>query len=158
LRARVQAVGADTHPRWTNVKYRRGQLFAIKQQPPREQPFIVVMRSADDLASERTVVDPAALDPSGNTAIDFYVPSVDGSRVAVSLSVGGNERGDVRVFDVAPGAAEMARVNGAAGGSLAWNADGGFFYTVSAAGRAADPDLDFYQQLYFLDGGRHKDL
>src|SRR4029453_17665092 len=44
LRARVQAVGADTHPRWTDVKYRHGQLFAIKQPPPREQPIIVVMR------------------------------------------------------------------------------------------------------------------
>jgi len=155
LRARVQAVGADTHPRWTNLKYRRGQLFAIKQQPPREQPFIVVMRSADDLASERTVVDPAVLDPSGNTAIDFYVPSADGSRVAVSLSVGGNERGDVRVFDVATGRQlpdVVARVNGGtAGGGLAWNADGsGFFYTrYPRPGERPDPDLDFYQQLYF---------
>jgi prolyl oligopeptidase len=155
LRARVQAVGADTHPRWTDVKYRGGQLFAIKQQPPREQPVIVVMRSVDDLASERIVVDPAALDPSGNTAIDFYVPSADGSRVAVSLSVGGNERGDVHVFDVATGRQlpdVVPRVNGGtAGGSLAWNGDGsGFFYTrYPRPGERADPDLDFYQQLYF---------
>jgi prolyl oligopeptidase len=155
LRARVQAVGADTHPRWTDVKYRHGLLFAIKQQPPREQPMIVVMRSADDLASERIVVDPAALDPSGNTAIDFYVPSADGSRVAVSLSVGGSERGDVHVFDVTTGRQlpdVVPRVNGGtAGGSLAWNADGsGFFYTrYPRPGERADPDLDFYQQLYF---------
>jgi prolyl oligopeptidase len=155
LRARVQAVGADTHPRWTDVKYRRGQLFAIKQQPPREQPIIVVMRSADDLASERIVVDPAVLDPSGNTAIDFYVPSADGTRLAVSLSVGGNERGDVHVFDVATGRQlpdVVPRVNGGtAGGSLAWNGDGsGFFYTrYPRPGERPDPDLDFYQQLYF---------
>jgi prolyl oligopeptidase len=155
LRARVQAVGADTHPRWTDVKYRRGQLFAIKQQPPREQPIIVVLRSADDLASERIVVDPAVLDPSGNTAIDFYVPSADGTRLAVSLSVGGNERGDVHVFDVATGRQlpdVVPRVNGGtAGGSLAWNSDSsGFFYTrYPRPGERADPDLDFYQQLYF---------
>ena len=163
LRARVQAVGADTHPRWTGVKYRGGQLFAIKQQPPREQPVIVVMRSADDLASERIVVDPAVLDPSGNTAIDFYVPSGDGSRVAVSLSVGGNERGDVHVFDVATGRQlpdVVARVNGGtAGGSLAWNADGsGFFYTrYPRPGERPDPDLDFYQQLYFHKIGATSD-
>src|SRR6266487_2563543 len=36
LRARVQAVGADTHPRWSSLAYRRGRLFAIKQQPPHE--------------------------------------------------------------------------------------------------------------------------
>src|SRR5712691_4414928 len=50
LRARVQVLGADAGPRWRNLKYRRGWLFAIKQQPPREQPMVVVMRSADDLA------------------------------------------------------------------------------------------------------------
>lgn len=155
LRARVQALGADTRPHWADIKYRNGLLFAIKQQPPREQPMIVVMRSADDLASERIVVDPAALDRSGNTAIDFYVPSADGSRVAVSLSVGGSERGDVHVFDVATGRQLpdiVPRVNGGtAGGSVAWNADGsGFFYTrYPRPGERADPDLDFYQQLYF---------
>src|SRR5471032_1531672 len=155
LRARLQAVGADTSPRWSALKYRRGQLFALKQQPPREQPMIVVMRSADDLASERIVVDPTRLDPSGNTAIDFYEPSADGSRVAVSLSVGGNERGDVHIFDVASGRQlpdVVPRVNGGtAGGSLAWNADGsGFFYTrYPRPGERPEADLDFFQQLYF---------
>jgi len=155
LRARLQAVGADTHPRWWDLKYRHGQLFAIKRQPPREQPMIVVMRSADDLASERIVVDPVALDPSGRTAIDFYEPSADGSRVAVSLSVGGNERGDVHIFDVASGRQlpyVVPRVNGGtAGGSLAWNADGsGFFYTrYPRPGERPEADLDFFQQLYF---------
>src|SRR4249920_3157430 len=57
LRARVQTVGADASPRWSRLKYRRGQIFAIKQQPPREQPMIVVTRSADDRGSERIVVD-----------------------------------------------------------------------------------------------------
>ena len=155
LRKRVQAVGADTHARWYDLKYRHGQLFAIKQQPPREQPMLVALRSADDLASERVIVDPAVLDPSGNTAIDFYAPSADGSRVAVSLSVGGNERGDVHVFDVATGRKlpdVVARANGGtAGGSVAWNADGsGFFYTrYPRPGERPDPDLDFYQQLFF---------
>jgi prolyl oligopeptidase len=82
LRARVQTIGADASPRWSHLKYRRGQLFAIKQQPPRGQPMIVVMRSADDLVSERIVIDPAALDPSGRTAIDFYEPSADGSNIS----------------------------------------------------------------------------
>lgn len=160
LRARVQTVGADTSPRWSHLKYRRGRLFAIKQQPPREQPMIVVMRSADDRASEQIVVDPAALDPSGNTAIDFYEPSADGSRVAVSLSAGGNERGDVHIFDVTSGRQledVVSRVNGGtAGGSLAWNADGsGFFYTrYPRPGERPEADLDFFQQLYFHKIGR----
>src|SRR5581483_459618 len=86
---------------------------------------------------------------------DFYEPSVDGSKVAVSLSVGGNERGDVHVFDVDSGRAladVVPRVNGGtAGGSVAWNADGtGFYYTrYPRPGERPDADLDFYQQLFF---------
>ena len=154
LRARAQAVAADTHPQWFGLRYVHGRLFAIKQQPPREQPVLVVLRSPDDLSSERVIVDPVALDRSGHTAIDFYEPSLDGRRVAVSMSVGGTERGDVHVFDVDTGRKlndVVTRVNGGtAGGSVAWNADGsGFFYTrYPQPGERPDRDLDFYQQLY----------
>ena len=163
LRRRAQALGADTHPRWSSVRYRRGRLFAIKRQPPREQPMLVVMRSADDPSTERVVVDPTLIDPSGKTAIDFYEPSISGSRVAVSLSVGGNERGDVHVFDVDTGRAlpdVVPRVNGGtAGGSVAWNADDtGFFYTrYPRPGERPEADLDFYQQLYFHTLGSSTD-
>src|SRR5262249_13136027 len=163
VRARVQALGADTHPRWFAVEYRHGRLFAIKHQPPHEQSVLVVLPSADDAASEKTIVDPVALDPSGKTAIDFYAPSLDGSRVAVSLSQGGTERGDVRVFDVATGRAlpdVIPRVNGGtAGGSVAWNADGsGFYYTrYTRPGERPEADLDFYQQLYFHTLGASTD-
>ena len=163
LRSRVQALGGDTHPRWSNVSCRHGRLFAIKRQPPKEQPMLVVMRSADDPSTERVVVDPTTLDPSGKTAIDFYEPSRDGSKVAVSLSVGGNERGDVHVFDVQTGrqiGEVIPRVNGGtAGGSVAWNADGsGFFYTrYPRPGERPEVDLDFYQQLYFHTLGARTD-
>ena len=111
-----------------------GRLFAIKRQPPLEQMLLVVLADADDLGSERVVVDPNVLDPSGRTSIDWYVPSFDGSKVAVSLSFAGTEAGDVHVFDTATGRDLgdcVPRVNGGtAGGSLAWSVDGlGFFYT-----------------------------
>ena len=66
--------------------------------------------------------------PKGTTAIDFYVPSLDGKRVAVSLSEGGSEEGTVHVYETATGKElgdVIPRVNGGtAGGSVAWNADG----------------------------------
>ena len=73
-------------PAWFNVTDRRGVLFAMKQQPPRAQPMLVVLGALDQLAGERVVVDPLAIDPSGETAMDFAVPSLDGKYVAVSLS------------------------------------------------------------------------
>jgi prolyl oligopeptidase len=87
--------------------------------------------------------------------IDFFVPSLDGSKVAVSLSKGGTESGDVHLYDVATGREfhdVLPRVNGGtAGGSVAWTADGtGLLYTrYPAPGERPAADLDFYQQAWF---------
>jgi len=95
------------------------------------------------------------LDPSGTTSIDWYVPSPDGRLVAVSLSVGGSESGDVHLYETASGdemGEVIERVNGGtAGGDLAWLTDGsGFFYTrYPRPGERPAEDLDFYQQVWF---------
>jgi prolyl oligopeptidase len=142
-------------PAYFNLAREKGLVFAIKRQPPKEQPLLVTLASPDDLASERVVIDPAAIDPSGHTAIDFYVPSKDARLVAVSLSQGGSESGDVHVYETATGKAlpdVIPRVNGGtAGGSVAWNHDGtGFWYTrYPRAGERPAADLDFYQQVWF---------
>jgi prolyl oligopeptidase len=141
--------------RFSSLVSRGGVLFAMQTQPPKAQAFLVTLRSPDDPASARVIVDPNALDPAGSTTIDFYVPSLDGKRVAVSLSKGGTEDGSVSVFEVATGnqlPGVVPRVNGAtAGGSLAWNADGtGFWYTrYPREGERPAQDLTFFQQVYF---------
>ena len=70
--------------------------------------------------------------PSGETTIDWYRPSPDGSRVAVSLSEHGTEDGTVYVYDAATGETvgePLPHVNsGMSGGSLAWRADSGGFW------------------------------
>jgi prolyl oligopeptidase len=112
--------------RFSSMTFRGGILFAIETQPPKLQPFLATLASVDNPGSARAVVDPNTIDPSGSTSIDFYVPSIDGKLVAVSLSKGGSEEGSVSVFEVATGKQlpeVIARVNGAtAGGSVAWNA------------------------------------
>src|SRR3954469_6810538 len=140
--------------------------FALKTQPPRQQPFLVALDGLDDTAGERGVGDPNLLDASGATTIDWYHPSPDGTRVAVSLSEHGTEDGTVHVYDVATGEtldAPLAHVNsGTAGGSLAWRADsGGFWCTWHAApGTVPDADLGFFQEVWFYelgtDGGRRE--
>ena len=142
-------------PRYYGLEYRRGVLFAMKTQPPKEQPLLVKLKSHDEVASEQVILDPNQIDAKGGTEIDFYVPSLDGRLVAISLSQGGSESGDVHVYEVATGKPlpdVIPRVNGGtAGGSLAWNADSsGFYYTrYPHAGERPEPDLDFYQQVYF---------
>jgi prolyl oligopeptidase len=155
VRERVHAIMTFQAPSYGALGYSGGKLFALKSQPPRNQPFLVTMPSADDPKSERIILDPNKLDPKGGTAIDFYVPSLDGRLVAVSLSKGGSENGSVQVFETATGKAlddVIPRVNGAtAGGSVAWNADAsGFYYTRYPRGNERPKvDLDFYQQVYF---------
>ncbi len=142
-------------PRFSALTSQGGVLFAIETQPPKLQPFLVTLSSADEPGSAHVVVDPNTLDPSGGTTIDFYVPSHDGKLVAVSLSKGGSEEGSVSVFEVATGqplSDAIPRVNGAtAGGSVAWNGDAtGFWYTrYPRAGERPAADLHFFQQVWF---------
>jgi prolyl oligopeptidase len=155
LRKRLTELNGATWPDYLALTYRGGKLFALKMQPPKNQPFLITLTSADDPKSEHVVVDPNALNPKGTTAIDFYVPSLDGKRVAVSLSEGGSEDGTVHVYEVETGKElgdVIPRVNGGtAGGSVAWNADAsGFWYTRYPRGNERlKEDLNFYQQVYF---------
>ena len=161
VKARVAALLGSASPDRSAFIRRAGTLFGLKEQPPRQQPFLISMKSPDDAGSERVIVDPNQIDPSGKTAIDFFVPSLDGKLVAVSLSQGGTENGTVHVYDAVTGKEQgdvIPHVNGGtAGGSLAWNKDGsGFYYTrYPHAGERQDPvDLDFYQQVYFHKLGK----
>jgi prolyl oligopeptidase len=129
--------------------------FALKDQPPKQQPFLVVLNSLDDLSDERVLVDPNEIDDSGSTTIDWYQPSPDGSLVAVSLSSRGTEDGTVHVDRTASGelvGVTVPRVNGGtAGGSLAWAGDSsGFWYTrYPSPGERPEDDADFYQEVWY---------
>lgn len=154
LAGRFTALQGGASPRFYNLEVEKGVLFAMKNQPPKQQPFLVTLASVQDPTGAKVLVDPNALDPRGITAIDWYVPSPDGKLAAVSLSVGGSEDGTVHVYDVATGKQvheTLARVQeGTGGGSLAWDKDGkGFYYTRYPRGtERAKEDLNFYQQVY----------
>ena len=109
------------------LEYRGGTLFAMKYQPPQQQPMLVALPSADDPASARVIFDPNGSSAKGSIAVDFYVPSLDGKFVAAALSENGSEDSSAHVFEVATGkelSDVVPRVNFAtAGGSLEWKAD-----------------------------------
>lgn len=160
LRERIQAILTSTSADRFALRMVKGALFALKSQPPKQQPFLVVMGAPDKAKTEadlkeRVLVDPNAIDASGRTTIDWYVPSPDGKLVAVSMSEGGTENGTVRVFDVETGKEQGDRVpfahSGTAGGSLAWAADGkGFYYTRHPhTGEVDAKDMGFFQEAYF---------
>jgi prolyl oligopeptidase len=158
LRARVEQLLKAERTTYLRVLSGGSTFFALKVQTPRQQPFLVALTDLDDPATERVVVDPVAIDPSGETAIDFFVPSPDGKQVAVSLSEHGTEDGSLYIYDADSGKVTdepTPHVN-LMGGSVTWRHDGsGFWYT-----RCADPE-GFRQQVWFREfggGPDHVDL
>src|SRR5437899_1434490 len=146
---------AKTSPSYSSLVSRPEMLFAMKFQPPKQQPLLVTLASADDLKSEKGVIDPNVLDAKGTTAIDWFVPSLDGKYVALSLSKGGSEDGTLHFYETATGKALPDTITHVqyptAGGSAAWNADStGIYYTrFPRKGERPEADLNFYQQIYF---------
>jgi prolyl oligopeptidase len=125
-------MGAKVQRHWDFTE-KKGHLFAIRDAPPKQQPFLVELESFDSKEG-RVVFDPEAFDPEGLTHIDWYRVSPDGETIAMSLSRAGSEVGDLHIIDRKTGEAVEAaipRVNaGTAGGAVAWDPDSkGFFYT-----------------------------
>lgn len=155
IRQRVKELLGARLPSYGLSEFRGGKLFGLKRQPPKQQPFLITLKSADEPGSEHVIIDPNKLNPKGTTSIQFLAPSLNGRLVAVALSEGGSEEGTLHVYDVESGAElsdVIPRVNfPTAGGSVAWNADAsGFYYTrYPAPGERAKEDLQFYQQVYF---------
>jgi prolyl oligopeptidase len=154
LYKRLKELLTDTSASYYAI-VKRGHLFAMKRQPPRNQRFLVTLESLTDAGTERVVVDPNALNPKGTTSIDWFVPSRDGKLVALSLSENGSEDGSAYVFDVETGKKlddVVPRVQyPTAGGDVEWNADNsGFYYTRFPQGtERPKEDANFYQQVFF---------
>jgi prolyl oligopeptidase len=153
--SRLKELVAGTPGSYYALRWCGGRLFALEAKPPKNQPFIVTIGNVDDRSTEKVVVDPNVINPKGTTAVDFFVPSLDGKYTAVSLSDNGSEEGSVHVYETATGKEVfevVPRVNGGtAGGSLAWNADStGFWYSRYPRGtERPKQDMSFFTQVYF---------
>jgi prolyl oligopeptidase len=155
IRARVAQLIAAGSASYYDLQFRGGMLFAMKYQPPQQQPVIVVMHSADDPASAKIIFDPNAASAKGSLAVDFYMPSFGGKYVAAAVSENGSEDSAAHIFEVDTSKElpdVVPRVNFAtAAGSIAWKPDSsGFYYTRYPQGNERPPeDANFYQQVYF---------
>jgi prolyl oligopeptidase len=143
-----------TSPSYFGLSAKGARVFAFYSDPKKQQPMIVALNAAADPASRKTLLDPNVLDSSGHIAIDWFVPSNDGTKIAVSLSKNGSEDGTLHVYDVAGGKEIGAPIPNVqyptAGGSLAWTPDGsGFYYTRYPGPEAPKEDQHFNMQVYF---------
>lgn len=155
LKERLAQLIKASSPAYYNLEFRGGMLFAMEYRPEKQQPMLVLLRSADDPGSSKVIFDPNSPSDGGSFSIDFWVPSWDGKYVALATSRNGSEDSNARIVEVATGRQlpdVVPRVNFAtAGGSMAWKADNsGFYYTRYPQGNERPPeDANFYQQVYF---------
>src|SRR5271169_3931233 len=77
IQAFLKKLDETSSPAFGGLAIRGGTLFAINYEPGKQQGILVTLRSPDDLASKHVVLDPAQIDTTGSTAIQFYVPSQD---------------------------------------------------------------------------------
>jgi prolyl oligopeptidase len=151
---RLMSLLSRNSPSYAGLYPAGGKIFATYTQPPKQQPMIAILGPDADPATARVIVNPNELNPQGTTAIDWFVPSPDGSKVAVSLSNNGSEDGTLHVFDVASGKDSGLRIPfvqfPTGGGSLAWRHDSTGFWYTRYPGADAPPDRQhFYQQVYY---------
>ena len=155
IEAKLTALYAKDTPSHGGLVARPGMLFALKFQPPKQQRLLVTLASVDDLASEKVVLDPNEIEPKGQVAMDWFVPSPDGKLIAVCLSENGSEEGTLHFYRTETGEHlpdRIARVQyPTGGGSTAWLPDSsGVFYTrYPHKGEKPEEDLNFFQQIYF---------
>ena len=152
--ARLAKLIKAASPAYYQLIARGTRVFAIYSDPKFQQPMLVTLNAAADPASRKTLLDPNAIDAKGLTAIDWFAPSFDGSKVALSLSQNGSEDGSLHIYDVASGKEiekPIPRVQfPTAGGSAAWARDNsGFWYTRYHGDEVPEADRHFFQQVYF---------
>jgi prolyl oligopeptidase len=155
VKGRLKQLIANSSASYYALQFRAGMLFAEKNQPPQEQPVLVMLHSADDPAGEKVIFDPNSANNKGSLSVDYFVPSFGGKYVAAAISENGSEDASAHIFEVSTGKElpdVVPRVNFATGGgSIAWKADSsGFYYTRYPQGNERAPeDANFYQQVYF---------
>ena len=154
IEAQLTALYAKDTPSHSGLVVRPGKLFALKFQPPKQQRLLVTLTSVDDPASEKVVLDPNEIEPKGQVAMDWFVPSPDGKLIAVSLSEHGSEEGMLHFYRTETGEQLpdlISRVQyPTGGGSVAWTPDcQTVFYTrYPRKGEKREADLNFFQQIY----------
>jgi prolyl oligopeptidase len=109
--------------------------------------------------TERVLVDPMTVDPTGLTTLDSWQPSKEGDLLAYQLSEGGTEESVLRVVDVVTGAVVDGPVDRARYSPVAWVPGGTAYYYVR---RLPPDDLppgeeQFHRRVWFHRVGSSHD-
>jgi prolyl oligopeptidase len=152
--AELLAAGSVGTPAW-----RYDRPFFARRTADQEH---AVLLTVDPEGTERPLVDPIVVDPSGATTLDTWQPSQQGDLLAYQLSVGGTEESVLRVLDVVTGQEVDGPIDRARYSPVAWLPDGKAYYYVRRLPADAVPagEEQFHRRVYLhrLGTGAEQDV
>jgi len=139
-----ELLGAGT----VSPPYWRGERYFLTRREPGQQFAVLYVVEAD--GTERTLIDPMAIDPSGATTLDSWQPSKEGDRLAFQLSIGGNEESLLYVMDVDSGETIEGPIDRCRYSPIAWLIGGFAFYYVRRIAPELLPESErnFHRRVY----------
>jgi len=138
-------VGSVGLPAW------RGPVrFYTRRNPGQEHAVLYV-----DDGTERALIDPVALDPTGRTTLDAWQPDKEGRLLAYQLSHGGDEESLLRVLDVATGEVIDGPIDRCRYSGVAWLPGGKAFYYTRRLPPEAVPagEAQYHRRVYLHQVG-----
>lgn len=109
-----------------NFKLGGERLFYLRRDVNDNLPRLVMRPQPD--APEQTLINPNEMESEVHIALDWYVPSPRGRKVAYGLSQGGSEQSTLHIMDIATGEILPERVNCTDFGLLEWLDEDSFLY------------------------------
>jgi prolyl oligopeptidase len=137
LRDRIETLlgaGTVSAPVW-----RGDRQFLVRREPSQEH---AVLYTVDPDGTERVLLDPMLVDPSGSTTLDSWQPSKEGHLLAYQLSQGGDEESVLQVLDVADAERVDGPIDRARYSPVAWLPGGRAYYYVRRLDPAQVPESE----------------
>ncbi|MCG5216299.1 prolyl oligopeptidase family serine peptidase [Streptosporangium soli] len=134
--------GSVSAPVW-----RGERRFFMRRTPDQEH---AVLYTVDPDGTERVLLDPMAIDPTGLTTLDTWQPDKEGRLLAYQISVGGDEESNLYVLDVAHGDRIEGPIDRCRYSPIAWLVGGEAFYYVRRlpATEVPDGEEQFHRRIY----------
>ena len=135
----------------------RGDRVFFTRREPGQQFGVLFVRDAD--GTDRVLIDPMAIDPTGSTTLDAWQPSKEGGRLAYQLSEGGTEESVLYVMDVATGQVIDGPIDRCRYSPVAWIPGAEAFYYVRRLPPEvlAESERGFHRRVYLHTVGTPTD-
>ncbi|MEO3891838.1 prolyl oligopeptidase family serine peptidase [Nonomuraea sp. B5E05] len=127
--------------------WRGGRHFFSRRTPDQEHAVYYVVEPD---GTERALIDPIDIDPSGLTTLDAVQPDKEGRLLAYQISVGGNEESVLYIMDVATGKRVEGPIDRCRYSPVAWLPGGEAFYYVRRLPSTEVPENEtqFHRRVY----------